>query len=119
MRTWRQVAVGNAQLWDHSGSVGNLTGSKTEMHHFAMLLAGATLLGTSLSAHAQATYSNGIRSGYAGSATNSTTSPIPPPSPLSNPAPATRNLGTGQGRTEGAMGLTPQLQREMGIGRQQ
>ncbi len=34
-------------------------------------------------------------------------------------APAARNIGTGQGRTEGAMGLTPQLQRELGIGRQQ
>jgi|EndMetStandDraft_5_1072996.scaffolds.fasta_scaffold857920_2 hypothetical protein len=91
----------------------------TQMNHFAVLLAGATLLGISLSAHAQGTYPNGIRGGYTGTAPSSTTSTSTSPASPSNPAPATKNLGTGQGRTEGAMGLTPQLQREMGIGRQQ
>jgi hypothetical protein len=89
------------------------------MNRFAVLLAVATLLGTSACAHAQGTYSNGIRNGYTGSAPSSTISTTTSPVSPSNPAPTTRNLGTGQGRTEGAMGLTPQLQRELGIGRQQ
>lgn len=89
------------------------------MNRFAVLLAGAALLGTSASAYAQGTYSNGIRNGYAGSAPRSTISTTTSPVSPSSPAPTPRNLGTGQGRTEGAMGLTPQLQRELGIGRQQ
>ena len=86
----------------------------------ALLLVTSLLAGAH--AWAQGTSSNGIRSGYAGptSGTQSSTSSGTSVSPTTSyPAPATRNLGTGQGRTEGAMGLTPQLQRELGIGRQQ
>jgi len=86
----------------------------------AVLLALAAVLGTSMSAEAQGTYPNGVRGGYAGSApvSASPTTSSPPPSPA-YPAPATRNLGTGQGRSEGAMGMTPQMQKELGITRQQ
>jgi len=112
MRLAIRTSTSTVVVWS-ANRIGNL------MKHFAMLLVGATLLGTCLSAHAQGTYSNGIRSGYAGTAPSSTTSTTTSPASPSNPAPATRNLGTGQGRTEGAMGLTPQLQREIGIGRQQ
>ncbi len=69
------------------------------------------------SAWAQTTSSNGIRSGYgapAGSPTSTT-----PTTSTSTTSSGTRNVGTGQGRTEGAMGLTPQLQKELGIRRQQ
>jgi hypothetical protein len=93
------------------------------MKKLGVLLAVAALLGTSLSAQAQGTYSNGIRSGYAGSVPNSTGSPSSTNTSSSGassyPAPATRNLGTGRDRSEGAMGLTPQLQKELGISRQQ
>ncbi len=84
-----------------------------------VLLAGALLICTSLSAAAQSTSSNGVRSGYAG--TTSSSSPTSTATPAGSAASSTqtsRNLGTGQGRTEGAMGLSPQLQREMGISRQ-
>ncbi len=80
------------------------------------------MLTMSLAAHAQGTGSNGVRSGYAGTPSapqNSTSSGTPASGASSYPVPVTRNLGTGQGRTEGAMGLTPQLQRELGITRQQ
>lgn len=84
-----------------------------------VLLGGALLIATSSSAVAQGTYPSGVRSGYTGTTSGSPTPATPATGTSSSPAPATRNLGTGQGRTEGAMGLTPQLQKELGIGRQQ
>jgi hypothetical protein len=69
------------------------------------------------SAWAQGTHSTGIRGGYGGPAGSSP--PTTAPAASSFPSSSTRNLGTGKGRTEGAMGLTPQLQRELGIRRQQ
>jgi hypothetical protein len=86
----------------------------------ALLLVTSLLAGAYASA--QGTYSNGIRSGYVGptSGTQSSTTNGTSGSPTTSySSPATRNPGTGQGRTEGAMGLTPQLQRELGISRQQ
>jgi hypothetical protein len=72
------------------------------------------------SASAQGIYSNGIRSGYR-SPVDSSPSTTTPAASSSTPSSSTRNLGTGtgRGRTEGAMGLTRRLQRELGIGRQQ
>ena len=73
----------------------------------ASLIAGA-------SAWAQNTPSNGIRSGYgapAGSSTSTTST--------STVSSGTPNVGTGKRQTEGAMGLTPKLQKELGIRRQQ
>lgn len=84
-----------------------------------VLLGGALLIATSPSAVAQGTYPSGVRSGYTGTASGSSTPTTAATGTSSSPAPATRNLGTGQGRTEGAMGFTPQLQKELGIGRQQ
>lgn len=87
------------------------------------LLAVCLLIGTTLSAAAQGTYTNGVRSGYAGTTSNSSsstaTSTGSSAGTTSSSTQAPRNLGTGQGRTEGAMGLSPQLQKEMGISRQQ
>lgn len=85
----------------------------------AVLLAVAVVLGTSMPAEAQATYSNGLRSGYAGSAPASTGPTNTSPSTSPHLPPAGRNLGTGPGRNEGVMGLSPQLQKELGITRQQ
>jgi hypothetical protein len=72
------------------------------------------------SAWAQGTSPNGIRNGYGG------VTPSPPSSSgttggsTSNASAASRNpAGTNQGRSEGALGLTPQLQKELGISRQQ
>jgi hypothetical protein len=67
---------------------------------------------------AQNTNSNGIRSGYGG---HFDTQPakVAPASSSSTRSSGSPNLGTGRGRTEGAMGLSPQLQRELGIRRQQ
>ena len=86
-----------------------------------VLLAVAFLLCTSLCAQAQGTYSNGIRNGYSsGAATAPTSTTGAPTGSTSNVPSANRNSnGAGQGRSEGALGLTPQLQRELGIGRQQ
>lgn len=88
-----------------------------------LLLAVALLIGSSLSAAAQSTYANGVRSGYAGTTSRSTSSTATSTGSsavsVSPPSQSSRNLGTGQGRTEGAMGLSPQLQKEMGISRQQ
>lgn len=84
-----------------------------------VLLAGAMLIGTSLSAEAQGTYAPTARSGYGSSNSNTSNAFHPSSTPSSFASQAPRNLGTGQGRTEGAMGLSPQLQREMGISRQQ
>jgi len=84
-----------------------------------VLLAGAMFVATIVPAAGQGTSPNGIRSGYLGtspSSPNSTTTSAGTPS---SPTSTSRNVGTGQGRTEGAFGLTPQLQREMGISRQQ
>jgi hypothetical protein len=88
------------------------------MSGYGMILAGALLIGTAFSAKAQGTYAAPTRNGQGvgtanGSSTSNTSSTVP-----SYAAPAARNGGTGQGRTEGAMGLSPQLQREMGIPRQ-
>jgi len=76
------------------------------------------LLCTPLCAQAQGTaQQNGIRSGQVGTSSPGAASPSPANSP-SNP-PSRNSAGTGQGRSEGALGLTPQLQRELGIHRQQ
>ena len=88
------------------------------------LLVGVALsIGTSMSVAAQGTSSNGIRSGYtggySGTTSSSSTSSTTSAGSGGSSTPVPRNLGTGQGRTEGAMGLSPQLQREMGISRQQ
>lgn len=95
-----------------------MAGNRHLLLAFTLLV--GTTLGTTLSAAAQGTYSNGVRSGYAGTNSSSpaTTSTGPSPGTASS-TPSSRNLGTGQGRTEGAMGLSPQLQKEMGITRQQ
>jgi hypothetical protein len=71
-------------------------------------------------AWAQGTNPSGTRNGYGGGYTTATspTAPSAPAGSTSSPSSATRNGGTGQGRTEGAMGLSPQLQRELGVGRQ-
>ncbi len=86
-------------------------------------IAGAILILSSMLASgcgwAQGTYAGTNRSGYTGttsthpaSAGSSTTGPS------SNVSTGVRQ-GTGQGRSEGAMGLTLQLQHELGIGKQQ
>ncbi|MGY4626739.1 hypothetical protein ACVWY3_004495 [Bradyrhizobium sp. USDA 4486] len=84
-----------------------------------VLLGGALLIATSHSAIAQGTYPSGVRSGYTGTMSSSPTPMTSATGASPSPTPSTRNLGTGQGRTEGAMGLSPQLQKELGIGRQQ
>ena len=82
----------------------------------------ALLICKSIPVAAQVTSPNGVRSGYSGgysgSTGSSTSNTTSAGSAVSSPQ-TSRNLGTGQGRTEGAMGLAPQLQREMGISRQQ
>lgn len=81
----------------------------------------ALLVGTLIAsggALAQNTNSNGIRSGY-GSQMGSQPATAAPASSSSTRSSGSRNLGTGRGRTEGAMGLSPQLQRQLGITRQQ
>jgi hypothetical protein len=92
------------------------------IHKLSLYLAVALLMGTSMAVHAQVTSPNGVRSGYSGgysgSSGSSTSNTTSPGSAVSSTQ-TSRNLGTGQGRTEGAMGLAPQLQREMGISRQQ
>lgn len=84
-----------------------------------VLLAGAFLIGASVSAAAQSTSANGVRSGYTGTTSSSPASGATSTRSTSSQTQTSRNLGTGQGRTEGAMGLSPQLQREMGVSRQQ
>ena len=86
-----------------------------------LFVAIALLIGTPLSAAAQGTYTNGVRSGYAGTTSSSPAAPSTgsPTGQITASPQTSRNLGTGQGRTEGAMGLSPQLQREMGLSRQQ
>ena len=93
------------------------------MDGYRVLLAGALLIGSSLSAEAQGTYqgtyATTTRSGYGGGSPGATNAAKASSTSPSLAVPAARNLGTGQGRTEGAMGLSPQLQKEMGISRQQ
>lgn len=88
-----------------------------------LFLAISLLFGTTLSASAQGTYTSGARNGYAGttssSSSSATTSTGSSAGTTSSSTQSPRNLGTGQGRIEGAMGLSPQLQKEMGISRQQ
>jgi hypothetical protein len=60
---------------------------------------------------------SGIRSGYVG--TNSTGATSPSSTTTSSGSPSRNPVGTGQSRPEGAYGLTPQLQKELGISRQQ
>jgi hypothetical protein len=77
------------------------------------------LLSASPCALAQGTsQQNNIRGGYVGPSSPSATSQSPANTP-SLGSPSRNSTGTGQGRTEGAYGLTPQLQKELGIGRQQ
>lgn len=85
-------------------------------------LAAIFLLCAPLCAHAQG-YPSGIRSGTNGSAPAAAPAKPSNPGALPNTAPSVgsvgnRNMGTGQGRTEGAMGMTPQLQKELGLNRQ-
>lgn len=77
-----------------------------------------SLLCMPLYAYAQGvSQQNGIRSGYVGTSSPGTTSTSSANSPSGSPA---RNSpGTVQPRSEGAYGLTPQLQKELGISRQQ
>jgi hypothetical protein len=59
---------------------------------------------------------NGVRSGYGSTSSPGTTSQGSTNSPSGT---ASRNsTGSGQGRSEGALGLTPQLQKELGIKQQ-
>lgn len=85
-----------------------------------IFLVASFLVATSLPAHTQGTYSTGVRSGYGGTTTTTSPSTSTQTSAPSGVSPTNRNgIGTGQGRTEGALGMTPQLQRELGIGKQQ
>jgi hypothetical protein len=82
------------------------------------LLIPVFVLCTPVCALAQVTsQQNGIRSGYVGASSPGATSP----SSINNPQglPPRNSVGTGQNRSEGAYGLTPQLQKELGIRRQQ
>jgi hypothetical protein len=82
------------------------------------ILTVVSLLCMPLHTHAQGTsQQNGTRNGYVGTGSPGMTSISTPNSPAGSPS---RNAaGTGQSRSEGAYGLTPQLQKELGIGRQQ
>ena len=71
-------------------------------------------------AWAQGTSSNGIRNGYGSVTPSSPSSGGATAGSNSNPSSGNRNpTVTSQGRSEGALGLTPQLQKELGISRQQ
>ena len=61
---------------------------------------------------------NGIRGGYVGTSSPGATSQSPINAPSSG-SPSRNSTGTGQPRSEGAYGLTPQHQKELGISRQQ
>jgi hypothetical protein len=86
-----------------------------------VFLAMTLLLGTSLCAQAQGTYPNGIRNGYGNGTTTAPASTAAAPTGSTSTVPSVNrnSMGTGQSRPEGALGLTPQLQKELGIGRQQ
>ena len=83
------------------------------------LIVAVSLLGIPLCAQAQGTsQQNGTRGGYVGTnpaGANSTNSN----NGSSAAAPSRNSGGTGKNRTEGAYGLTPQHQKELGISRQQ
>jgi hypothetical protein len=83
-------------------------------------LAAIFILCTPLSAQAQG-YPTGIRTGTNGSTSSgSATSSTQTSTTSASRAPAgNRNMGTGQTQPEGALGMTPQLQKELGISRQQ
>lgn len=86
----------------------------------SIFLAIALLLGLSLSAEAQGNYPSGVRSGYGGTAAATSPASSAQTSPPSSVSSTNRNgIGTGQGRSEGALGMSPQLQRELGIAKQQ
>lgn len=85
---------------------------------YGIFLAGALLIGTSCSAEAQGTYTSPARNAQGSGTSGTVNSPNTSSATPAYAVPATRNAGTGQGRTEGAMGLSPQLQKEMGISRQ-
>jgi hypothetical protein len=70
------------------------------------------------SAWAQGTNTAGIRSGYGAAASPPSTASPGTTSSGASPRPQ-NSIGTGQRRSEGAFGLSPQLQRELGISRQQ
>jgi hypothetical protein len=81
-------------------------------------LIAASLICMPLCAQAQGTPpQSGKRGGYAGTSSPGTTSPSSTKN-LSG-SPSRNSTATGQGRTEGAYGMTPQLQKELGISRQQ
>jgi hypothetical protein len=76
------------------------------------------LLCTPLCALAQGTsQQNGNRSGYVGTSSPGATSTNSTNSPSGSPS--RNSMATSQSRSEGAYGLTPQLQKELGINRQQ
>jgi hypothetical protein len=87
------------------------------------ILIATFLLCVPLSARAQGTYTQGgIRNGYGGGSigpAHSPTSANTAAGSASITPSANRNSGTGQKPSEGAFGLTPQLQKELGISRQQ
>jgi hypothetical protein len=82
------------------------------------------LLCTPSSIPAQGTYTQGgIRSGYGGGSIGTASSPTSANTAAGSasitPSVNRNSMGTGQKPSEGALGLTPQLQKELGIGRQQ
>jgi hypothetical protein len=88
------------------------------------LLIAVFLVCLPLSARAQGTYTqNGIRNGYGGGSIGTTSSPTSTNTAAGSPssiASGNRNsMGSSQKPAEGTFGLTPQLQKELGIGRQQ
>jgi hypothetical protein len=83
------------------------------------VLVAVVLLCTSLGARAQGTYTNGIRGGYGGAATSPRAGNTPAGSTSSTSSGNRNSMGTGGSHSEGALGLTPQLQKELGIKRQQ
>ena len=82
------------------------------------LLLAVLLLCSPLAARAQGTYAppSGTRNAPNGASSPATSQPYAQSAP-SRSTSGNRNTGTGQ--SEGALGLTPQLQRELGITRQQ
>jgi hypothetical protein len=87
------------------------------------ILIATFLLCVPLSARAQGTYTQGgIRQGYGSGSigpANSPSSANTAAGSASITPSVNRNSGTGQKPSEGALGLTPQLQKELGISRQQ
>ena len=82
------------------------------------------LLCVPLCARAQSTYTQGgIRNGYGGGSIGTASSPTSANTAAGSasitPSVNRNSMGTGQKPSEGALGLTPQLQKELGISRQQ